>query len=141
MRLETGAGFSEHNCGFELSPPIYPESKIYPEKIKTFFIPVSIYCYFNKNFYLNIGIMADFEASRKDHWIDSQEGIGFNIATGKEFRINSLVINVSPGMEIHGIIPFQPVENQLRLAVFGIKAGVGYNFKKHEKKTTDQVTE
>lgn len=133
LRLEIGAGYSQHDGGFELSPPINPVSKIYPETIRTYFIPINIYWYFVKDLYLDFGTMADFESPGESYWIDSQNGIGFSFGAGKEFRVNRLVINISPDLELHSVIPFHSVQNQQRLFVFGIKLGIGPCFRKREK--------
>ena len=76
MRLELGGGYAEHYGGFELTPQILPVSKVYYETITTTFINMNLYRYFVKNFYLNMGIICDFERPRESHWIDAQNGIG-----------------------------------------------------------------
>jgi len=126
LRLEIGTGYSIHKCGFELSPPIYPESKIYPETIKTFTLFVSVYKYFRRNYYLNFGTGVDFEVPRKSYWIDSQNGFGFNLSGGKEFVVRDSEINLSPNLEIHSVLPFHTVKGQQRMIVFGLKAGLRF---------------
>ena len=133
FRIEIGTGYSVHKVGFELSPPIYPVSKIYPETIRTFNIPVKVYRYLIKDFYFSLGTIADFEIPRKSYWIDSQNGMGFSLGAGKEFRLNNLVINISPDLGLHSVFPFHSVENQQRLLVFEIKLGLGHRFGKSER--------
>jgi len=134
MRLEFGAGYSEHKVGFELSPPIYSESKTYPETIKAYNIPVTLYCLLNNSFFISGGVIIDLEQDRKSYWIDSQNGIGFSIGAGKEFHIESFIIDLAPNLELHTLIPFNGVEYQQRLIVFGLKLGIGYCFRERVKK-------
>lgn len=126
LRLEIGTGYSIHKCGFELSPPIYPESKIYPETIKTFTLFATVYKYFRSNYYLNFGTGVDLEVPRKSYWIDSQNGFGFNLGVGKEFVVSDFEIDLSPDLEIHGVLPFHTVKGQQRMLVFGLKAGLRF---------------
>jgi hypothetical protein len=133
MRIEFAACYSVHKAGFELSPPIYPESKIYPETIKTFNLPVTLYRYMNNDFFLSAGTIIDFEIPGSSYWIDSQTGIGFTIGAGKEFHIQSFVIDIVPNLELHTLIPFDGVKYQQRLLVFGLKLGLGYCFRERGK--------
>lgn len=133
MRIEFAAGYSMHKAGFELSPPIYPESKIYPETIKTYNLPVTLYRYLNKNFFMSIGTIIDFEIPRESFWIDSQNGIGFSVGAGKEFQLRNFVIDLAPNLELHSVIPFDGIKYQQRLLVFGLKLGLGYCFRERGK--------
>jgi hypothetical protein len=137
MRIEFGAGYSVHNAGFELSPPIYPESKTYPETIKAYNIPVTLYRLLNNSFFFSAGVIIDLEQDRKSYWIDSQNGIGFSVGAGKEFHTESFVIDLAPNLELHTLIPFNGVEYQQRLLVFGLKLGIGYCFSEHVTKEAE----
>lgn len=139
LRIEIVTGYTVHKVGFELSPPIYPVSKIYPETIRTFNIPINVHRYFINDFYLSLGTIADFEIPRKSYWIDSQNGIGFSIGAGKKFSLNNLVINISPDLELHSVIPFHSVDNQQRLLVFEIKLGLSQCFGKREKEDINPI--
>jgi len=67
MRLEFGAGYSEHKVGFELSPPIYSESRTYPETIRSYYLPFTIFRYLNNNFFISAGVIIDLEQDRKSY--------------------------------------------------------------------------
>ena len=137
MRLEFGAGYSVHKAGFELSPPIYSESKTYPETIKAYNIPVTLYRLLNNSFFISAGVIIDLEQDRKSYWIDSQNGIGFSVGAGKEFHIESFVIDLATNMELHTMIPFNGVEYQQRQIVFGLKLGIGYCFRERVNKEAE----
>ncbi len=137
MRLEFAACYSVHEVGFELSPPLYPESEIYPETIKTYNLPVTLYCYLTNNFFIGAGAIIDLELNRNSYWIDSQNGIGFSVGAGKEFHIKSFVIDLAPNLELHTLIPFNGVEYQQRLLVFGLKLGIGYCFRERVNKEAE----
>jgi hypothetical protein len=137
MRLEFGAGYSVHKAGFELSPPIYPESKTYPVTIRAYNIPVTLYRLLKNSYFISGGVIIDLEQERKSYWIDSQNGIGFSVGAGKEFHIESFVIDLTPNLELHTLIPFNGVEYQQRLLVFGLKLGIGYSFSERVKKEAE----
>jgi len=137
--VEIGAGYSIHKCKFELSPPIYPSSKIYSETLKTFFIPLTAYRYLKRDLFLSFGTLADFELPRRSSWIDSQNGLGFSVGAGKKFVVRNFEIDISPDIEIHSAIPFHSVKYQQRLLVFNLKAGLGFNLIKPAKESDDSA--
>jgi hypothetical protein len=137
LRLEIAAGYALHSAGFELSPPIYPESKIYPETIRTYNIPITLLRYFRKYFFMSFGTIMDFEVPRKSYWIDSQNGFGFSLGVGKEFHVRNVVMELTPNLELHSVIPFNSVKDQQRFLVFGLKVGLGYCFHKPDKEKSN----
>lgn len=129
LYLEIAPGYSLHRVGFELSPPIYSESKVYYETLNILSIPLTVYRYFKSDFFLNLGTIVDFDLTRKS-WIDSQNGLGLNLGAGKEFQVKSFVFDIAPNLEIHSVIPFNSVNDQQRLLVFGLKLGLSNIFYK-----------
>jgi len=127
-RIEIAACYSGHKVGFELSPPIYDEKKIYTETFRTFSIPVTFKRYLQKNFFISAGTIVDFALRDKPVFLDTQNGFGLTIGAGKEFRIYNLVIDLAPGMELHSLVPFTSEDNQQRLLVAGLRIGFSYNF-------------
>jgi len=137
MRIEFAAGYSVHKAGFELSPPVYPESKIYPETIRTYNLPVTLYRYLTRNFFIRAGTIIDFELDRRSYWIDSQNGIGFTAGAGTELHAGNFFIDIAPNLELHSLIPFNEVMYQQRLLVFELKLGLGYCFRERIKKESN----
>jgi hypothetical protein len=127
-RMEIAACFSGHTVGFELSPPIYDEKKIYTETFRTFSIPVTFKRYLQNNFFISAGTIVDFTLHDKPVRLDAQNGFGLTIGAGKEIRIYNFVIDLAPGVELHSVVPFKSEDNQQRLLIAGLRIGFSFNF-------------
>jgi len=126
-RIEIAASWSHHKTGFELSPPIYDESKIYTESFTTLSIPVTFKRYLRNNFFLSAGTMVDFAMDDKPVRLDAQTGFGLTLGAGREFRTRWITFNISPGLELHSVVPFTEDTYHQRLFVAGLKIGLSYN--------------
>lgn len=126
-RIEIAPRYSWHKIGFELSPPIYNEKKIYTETFELVSIPVTFKRYLDKEFFISAGTIVDFSYKRKPEWTDPQSGFGLTLGAGREFRIKDIVIDVSPGVELHSVVPFSSVDNQQRLFVGALRIGISFN--------------
>ena len=129
-RIEIAASWSHHKTGFELSPPIYDESKIYTESFETLNIPVTFKRYLRNNFFLSAGTMVDFALGDKPVRLDVQTGIGLTLGAGREFRTRWITLDLSPGLELHSVVPFTEDTYHQRLFVAGLKIGLSYNVTK-----------
>jgi hypothetical protein len=127
-RIEISPRYSWHKIGFELSPPIYDERKIYTETFELISIPVSFKRYLDFNFYISAGTIVDFAYNGKPARIDPQSGFGLSLGAGREFRINNFIIDLAPGVELHSVVPFTSEDNQQRLLFAGLRIGFSYNF-------------
>jgi len=127
-RLEIAACYSRHKVGFELSPPIYAEEKIYTETFDIFSIPVTLKRYVQNSYYISAGTIVDFALHDKPVRLDAQTGFGLTLGAGKEIRIKDFIIDITPGLELHSVVPFTEADNQQRLFVAGLKIGFSYNF-------------
>jgi len=128
-RIEIAVSYSRYKVGFELSPPIYSEKKIYTETFGTICIPVTLKRYLQNNYFFSAGTIIDFALLNKPVWLDTQTGFGLTIGAGKEIRINNFVLNLAPGVELHSVVPFTSEDNQQRLLVAGLRIGLSYNFR------------
>jgi len=126
-RLEIAASWSHHRIGFELSPPIYDESKVYTETFETISIPVTFKRYLRNNFFLSAGTIVDFALDDKPIRLDTQTGFGLTLGAGREFRTRWITLDISPGLELHSVVPFTEDTYHQRLFVAGLKIGVSYN--------------
>lgn len=129
-RLEIAASWSHHRIGFELSPPIYDESKVYTETFETISMPVTFKRYLRNNFFLSAGTIVDFALDDKPIRLDTQTGFGLTLGTGREFRTRWITFDISPGLELHSVVPFTEDTYHQRLFVGGIKVGLSYNVTK-----------
>jgi len=127
-RIEIAACWSFHKIGFELSPPIYDESKVYTETFETISIPLTLKRYLRNNFYFSAGTIVDFAFHDKPVRLDAQTGFGLTIGAGREFRTRWVTFDISPGLELHSVVPFTEENYHQRLFVAGLKIGFSYNF-------------
>ncbi|MFO7621278.1 MAG: hypothetical protein R6W81_08420 [Bacteroidales bacterium] len=126
-RIEIAPRYSWHKIGFELSPPIYPEKKVYTETFELISIPVTLKRYLTGNFFISAGTLVDFAFNGKPVRIDPQSGLGLTLGTGWEFRMNNYVIDLSPVAELHSVVPFAEEENQQRLLSVVLRIGISYS--------------
>ena len=129
-RIEIAASWSHHKIGFELSPPIYDESKVYTETFETISIPVTFKRYLRNNFFLSAGTIVDFALDDKPVRLDAQTGFGLTLGAGREFRTRWITLDLSPGLELHSVVPFTEDTYHQRLFVAGLKIGLSYNVTK-----------
>lgn len=126
-RIEIAPRYSWHKTGFELSPPIYDEKKIYTETFELISIPVTFKRYLDNYFFVSAGTIIDFTFKGEPEWVDPQSGFGLTLGAGREFRMKNFVIDLSPLAELHSVVPFASEDNQQRLFVGAIRIGISFN--------------
>jgi hypothetical protein len=123
-KLELGAVYSVYKVGFE-DPEFIPYNGIvFHETFETFSIPIILKTYFNNNYFLGTGTMIDIGLPRNSLFTDTQTGFGFSIGGGKDFIFKNFILDLTPNIEIHSVLPFSYVSGQQRLVVFGIRLGL-----------------
>lgn len=127
-RIEIAPRYSWHKIGFELSPPIYDEKKIYTETFELISIPVTFKRYLSDNFFISAGTIVDFAYKGKPVRVDPQSGFGLTLGAGREYRIHKYVINLAPEVELHSVVPFTYEDNQQRIFIAGLRIGFSFNF-------------
>jgi hypothetical protein len=133
-RFEIAACWSFHKIGFELSPPIYDESKTYIETFETISIPVTFKRYLQNNFFFSAGTIIDFALHDNPVRLDAQTGFGLTIGAGREFRTRWFTFDLAPGLELHSVVPFTEDNYHQRLFVAGLRIGFSYNFRSEADK-------
>jgi hypothetical protein len=126
-RIEIAACYSWHKTGFELSPPIYTEKKIYTETFETITIPVTLKRYFQNNYFFSAGTIIDFALDNKPVRLDTQSGFGLSIGAGREFRTRWITLDLAPELQLHSVVPFTEANYQQRLFVAGLTIGLSFN--------------
>ena len=126
-RLEFAACYSGHRTSFELSPPIYKEKKVYSETFEMLSIPVTLKRYLQNGYFISAGTIIDYAPVSKPEWLDLQTGIGLTLGAGREFSTKGITIDISPGVELHSVVPFTEDTYHQRLFVAGLKIGLSYN--------------
>ena len=101
------------------------------ETLHTVTVPILVNAYSKMNFFVSLGPIIDFNLPReRSKFTDTQDGVGFSLAAGKEFRINKFTIDLSPSLEIHSLFPFSSVSGQQRFFVYAAKLGFNLNLDK-----------
>jgi hypothetical protein len=126
-RLEIAPQYSLHKIGFELSPPIYDIKKIYTESFELLSIPVTLRRYLNYDFFISAGTVVDFAINGRPKWVDPQSGLGLTLGAGKEFIKGNIVMDISPGVELHSVVPFVSEDFQQMLLVCGLRIGICFS--------------
>jgi len=126
--IEIAACYSGHKVGFELSPPIYDEKKIYTETFGIVSIPVTLKRYLQNNFFFSAGTIIDFALEDKPVRLDTQSGFGLTIGAGRDFRTRRFTLDLAPELQLHSVVPFTEDNYQQRLFVAGFRIGFNYNF-------------
>ena len=130
-RMEIAPRYTWHRTGFELSPQIYDEKTIYTETFELLSFPLSFKRYLDDFLFISAGTIVDFTFRGKPEWVDPQSGFGLSLAAGKEFRVRDFVVEVSPGAELHSVVPFTHEDNQQRLFLGALRIGISYNWKRN----------
>lgn len=128
-RIDIAPCWSWHKIGFELSPPIYDQSRIYTESFSLLSIPVTFKRYLHNSFFISAGTIVDFSYKEKPEWVDPQSGLGLTLGIGWISRIEDFIIDLSPVARLHSVVPFVSEDNQQRLFVTALRICIGYNRK------------
>lgn len=99
--------------------PIYDVSHI--EDFKLISTPIYLNHYFGKYFYINEGIMLDYQKTESDTYTGFGVGIGFGI--GAKFDYKNFTFNINPKFERHLFL-----SKKCGLIELGIMFGAGYKF-------------
>jgi hypothetical protein len=125
-KIEVGACYSVHKVAFTFA--FDPDPKRKPsETFETFNIPIILKDYLKNNLFLSAGTIIDIGLPRHSLFTDTQTGFGLSIGVGKEFYVKNFIIDISPNLEIHSLVPFSSVSGQQRLTVLGLRIGINNN--------------
>jgi hypothetical protein len=125
-KIEVGACYSVHKVAFTFSFDPDPDRKA-TETFETFNIPIILKNYLKNNYFLSVGTIIDIGLPRHSLFTDTQTGFGLSIGGGKEFLVKNFIIDITPNLEIHSIVPFSSVSGQQRLTVLGLRIGINNN--------------
>lgn len=126
-RIEIAPCWSWHKIGFELSPPIYDQSRIYTESFSLLSIPITFKRYLHDSFFISAGTIVDFSYKGKPEWVDPQSGLGLTLGIGWISRIKDLTIDLLPVTQLHSVVPFVSEDNQQWLFVSALRICISYN--------------
>ena len=122
LKFETGIDYLFGKLEIDPAPtgdPIHDASHI--EDFYLISTLIFINHYFGKHFYINEGIMLDYQKTESHTYTGFGVGIGFGI--GAKFEYKNFTFNINPKFERHLFL-----SNKYGLIELGIMLGVGYKF-------------
>jgi hypothetical protein len=122
--ISVAAVYSVHKVGLRDSPFFDYNGGTYTENFEVFNVPITLKRYLKNNYFLTLGTIIDFDVPRNSQFIGPQTGFGLKLGCGKEIHIKNFTLDISPNLEMHTILPFQPRETEERLLVLGIRIGL-----------------
>lgn len=130
-RWDFEAGIVYAGYSVVVNPNLPPSWDGLPYRVKFSLIdvPVTLRLNFLKYFFLNGGLIFDFDGSASMP-IDSQTGIGSMMGIGFNYDFkNGISAFVNPYSKMHSLIPFSSRSNHQRILENGIRFGIMYQLK------------
>jgi hypothetical protein len=130
LETETGLEFSKHNI--IIHPNLPPDMDNAPRNasFELINIPVTVRANFLKYFFVNGGLLFDFDVS-KNSPIDNQTGIGTILGLAVKYSFDCGVSAfVNPYTKAHTLIPFSADNYHQRLWENGFRVGITYDLGK-----------
>ncbi|WP_423128172.1 hypothetical protein [Gaoshiqia sp. Z1-71] len=126
--FETGLEYSRNKI--EITPAPNPEIDLTARQTTAELLTIPAYgnLSFLKYFFVNGGLLLDFDIKLPEQSIDSQTGIGFGFGIGGEINIKQLHFFANAFLKNHAVIAFDKERNQQHLVEDGLKFGIGYSF-------------
>ncbi len=129
LEVETGIEYSKHHI--IIRPMGIPgiDNTMQKADFSQINIPVTLRANFLKYFFINGGLIIDFDAST-DSPIDSQTGIGALAGIAVKYDCkNGMSAFVNPYTKLHSLVPLSNSQTQQRILETGIRIGVTYTLK------------
>lgn len=127
--FETGIEYS--TIRLMVNPNLPPDWDRLPYRVSFSLIniPVTLRLNFLKYFFLNGGLIFDFDASASMP-IDSQTGIGsvMGLGCGYDFK-SGISVFINPYSRMHALVPFSSQANHQRILESGVRFGVMYRLR------------
>ncbi|MGL4909065.1 MAG: outer membrane beta-barrel protein [Bacteroidales bacterium] len=127
--IETGIEYSKYRYHFtnsSLGPDIDVSRNV---DLSLLEIPITVRFNFWKYFFLNGGLLLDFDITNDKH-LDNQTGIGTILGFGAKYDFKKAPIGLflNPYIKYRPLIPFTKESYHLRTMEVGFRFGVLYNF-------------
>lgn len=130
LEVESGIEYSKQSIITEPNLPPDMDNSSRKTNFSLINIPVTVRANFLKYFFINGGLIVDFDASKSSP-IDNQTGIGAlcGVSVKYDFK-NGISAFVNPYTKIHSLIPFVDTKYHQRIWENGIRVGITYDLKK-----------
>ncbi len=130
LEAETGIEYSIHNIIINPNLPPYSDNSSRKARFSLINIPVTLRANFLKYFFVNGGLIVDFDATTNSP-IDNQTGIGTLLGISIKYDFDSgISAFVNPYTKIHSLIPFADREYHQRIWENGVRIGLTYDLRK-----------
>jgi hypothetical protein len=122
LKFETGIDYLFGKLEIDPAPTGDPiHDALHTEDFYLVSTPIFLNHYLGKYFFINEGIMLDYQKSESDEYTGFGVGIGFGI--GAKFEYKNFTFNINPKFERHLFL-----SKKHGLIELGIMLGVGYKF-------------
>ena len=125
-KIEIGACYSVHKVALAFTFDPNPNNEA-SETFETFNVPIILKHNLKNSYFLAAGTIIDIGLPRRSLFTDTQTGFGLSMGGGKEFKVKNFIIDITPNLEIHSVVPFSSVSGQQRLTVLGLRIGINNN--------------
>jgi len=130
LDIETGLEYAKHTITVNPNLPPDVDDTAYDADLAFLEIPVTVRADFLKFFFVNLGLITDFDISDNTP-VDSQTGIGVVGGIGAKYDFKfGLSLFVNPYLKAHALIPFTDNNYQQHMMESGFRFGVTYDLKK-----------
>ena len=132
LSIETGLEYAKHTITVNPNLPPDVDDTAYDADLAFLEIPVSVRADFLKFFFVNLGLITDFDISNNSP-VDNQTGIGLiaGIAAKYDFKFG-LSLFINPYLKAHALIPFTNNNYQQHMMESGFRFGITYELKKKQ---------
>ena len=131
FEVETGIDYLVHNTIY--TPPYYPDIPTIKSKhkVEILSIPMTVRANFWNCFFVNGGIIWDFDISKNENYVSNQTGLGAMLGVGIKYDFDfGITIFVNPYVKMHSLVPFSSDNFHERILGNGIRIGVTYDIGK-----------
>jgi hypothetical protein len=127
LELETGIEYSKHKI--KMTSNLYPGMIVFMRTQETelsmFNIPVTLRANFLKYFFVNAGLLIDFDVSGKSIYLDNLTGFGGIAGFGVNYNFDfGLSVFLNPYIKAHSWIN---IKDQQKILEKGFRLGVTYD--------------
>ena len=124
LKFETGIDYLFGKLEIKPAPtgdPIHDAS--HTENFSLISAPIFLNHYFGKYFYINEGIMLDYQKTESDTDTYTGFGVGIGFGIGAKFEYKNFTFNINPKLERHLFL-----SKKYGLIELGVMLGVGFKF-------------
>ncbi len=111
--IETGLEYFQTDI--KISPPRTGRDipKPYFRDLKLVSIPIYLNYTFFKYFFVNGGLLLDWQLKKSNYYFDNQSGVGYGFGIGLKYDFEKFSVSLSQNLKEHAFIPFKKEKYQI----------------------------